>query len=265
MKRLALVAALLVAGSAQAELKKQPDGHYASPKRFMFEIKLGPYWPAIDSSAGVTGTPFQDLFTNQFTMPRPGVSPGVLTTLEFDWQFWQKFGSLAVGVSLGIYRKTTHEFLFPNNDPTLSCTVGSCTRSGDTTALTIVPAELLIIYRLDVLALRYRVPLVPYFKFGLAYGAWFIQNGAGGIPHVDINGQRLDGYGGSFGLGVHPGLAFMLDVIDPGTARVMDAELGINHTYLFCELNYLWLNGFGASNRLNVGSTAVNAGLGFEF
>jgi hypothetical protein len=64
---------------------------------------------------------------------------------------------------------------------------------------------------------------------------------------------------------LNPGGAFLLDVIDPSAAKTVDAELGINHTYLFCELHYADIRGFGASNKMNLSDLTLNAGLSFEF
>lgn len=255
-------------GSGSAPKRwENPGKNFVSPQWFAFELKFGPYTPALDSSDGLNGaTPFRDLFTNQYAKQPQTVSPSLLTTLELDFQFWHKFGSFAVAASVGFYRKTTHSFQYSDASGTAPCVYGSCTRSGDTTALNVVPVALMLVYRFDVLALRYKVPLVPYAKLGLAYAAWFIQNGAGGIVSIPKpGGGTYDGYGGTFGFVVQPGLALLLDVIDPGTARAMDAEIGINHTYLFCELNYANMNGFGQSNRLNLSDTTLNAGLAFEF
>jgi len=271
--RAAALALALVAATSSAALAKpmvgtpagkfgeRPSADYQSSQWFAFELKFSPYTPRIDQSAGVSGTPFQDLFTNQFKTPRDQVGPRLLTQLEFDVQFFHKFGSLGVGATIGFYRRTTHTFVATSP----SCEVPNCERSGDETAINIVPMSLLLVYRFDVLALRWKVPLVPYFKIGLAYYAWFIQNGSGGIATATIDGKKRDGYGGSFGWVLNPGIAFMLDVIDPRTARTMDAELGINHTYLFCELHYADVDGFRASDRMNLSDLTLNAGIAFEF
>jgi hypothetical protein len=247
-------------GTPPGKFGERASSDYQSSQWFAFELKFGPYTPRIDQSAGLTGTPFLDLFTNQYAEKRE-LGPRLLTQLEFDVQFFHKFGSLGVGATIGFYRRTTHTFVL--TDP--PCEIGSCQRSGDETALNVVPMSLLLVYRFDVLALRWRVPLVPYFKIGLAYYAWFIQNGSGGIATAFIDGQKRDGYGGSFGWVLNPGISFLLDVIDPRVARTMDAELGINHTYLFCELHYADVDGFRAGNRMNLSDLTLNAGIAFEF
>jgi hypothetical protein len=151
---------------------------------------------------------------------------------------------------------------------TVSCNakLKQCMRSGDETSLNILPLQLMLVYRFDVLALRYKVPFVPYMKVGLAYYIWWIQNGGGDIATVNAGpGKTVSGYGGTFGWTLNPGLAFLLDVIDPTAARVIDSELGINHTYVFAELNYANISGFGASDVLVLSDLTWTAGLAFEF
>jgi hypothetical protein len=258
-------------GTSTHGFNELPPPRHESPQWFALELKFSPYTPHIDQSAGLRAgeTPFADLFNSQRDSkgnPNPkGQQPGyrLLTTIEFDVQFLRRaFGNFGVGITTGIYRRTTHSFQL-NADGVTSCAVPNCTRSGDETALTIIPLSALFIYRFDLLANRYHVPLVPYVKVGLAYYIWIITNGGGGVSQ---GGQfKQSGYGGSFGFVLHPGLALQLDFIERGVAKTMDSEIGINHTYLFCELNYANVNGFGASNKMNLSDTMLNAGIAFEF
>jgi hypothetical protein len=248
---------------------------YHSSQWFAFELKMGSYSPNIDSSPGLNGaTPFSDLFNPQGTTGRP---PGrLLTQLEFDVQFYRIVGSFGFGASVGYYRRTTHSFQYPGGEPMVvngkvqSCVVGvDCVRSGDQTGLNVIPFEWMFVYRFDWLMLRYKVPFVPYFKIGLAYYVWIIENG-GGAGSIS-SWQRPDksdadaGYGGTWGWVLNPGLAFQLDIIDPGAARTMDAELGINHSYIFAELHWANIDGFGASNKMVLSDLTWNVGLAFEF
>jgi hypothetical protein len=247
--------------------------HYESSQWFAFELKFGPYSPDIDSSPGLNGAkPFSDLFNPQGTVGRP--KGQLLTQLEFDVQFLHKFGSLGVGASVGFYRRTTHAFQFDFNPATgtnnISCDAQAkqCVRSGDETALNVLPLALMLVYRFDVLALRYRVPLVPYLKIGIAYYIWWINNGGGfdSIATVNVSpGNSVGGWGGTFGWVLNPGLALLLDVFDPSAARTIDSELGINHTYVFAELNYANITGFGAPDKLVLSDLTWSCGLAFEF
>jgi hypothetical protein len=279
MSWLALVLGLLVAnagaaraapgeGRAPRRFGENASRDYRSPQHFAFELKFTPYTPAIDRSRGLNAgaTPFSDLFTSQTEPTRQDPKWQLLTQLEFDVQLFNKFGTLGIGATVGYYRRTTHSFEYTDATALSSCTFGSCVRSGDTTALNIIPLSLLVVYRFDVLAQRWRIPLVPYLKTGPAYSIWIIQNGAGGVAKATgSDGVEREGYGGTFGWVVHPGLALQLDFLDPSTARTLDAELGINHTHLFCELHYALIDGFGAADKLNLSGTTFSTGLAFEF
>jgi hypothetical protein len=285
-------------GGYNPSFGENPPRDYQSSQWFALEIKFGGYSPDIDSSPGLKGqTPFADLFNPQGTKGRPPWR--LLSSLEFDYQFFHRFGSLGIGHSVGFYRRTTHGFVFPldaNGKPVLDakgqpigCTVPNCVRSGDETGLNIIPLELMAVYRFDVLSLRYHVPLVPYVKLGLAYYLWWINNGNGFLSAAQFQPARPDGqptgqspttlkqqglppdpakqsgYGGTLGWVFNPGIALVLDVLDPTAARTLDTELGINHTYLFCEMHYADISGFGASDKLVLSDLSLNAGLAFEF
>lgn len=272
MRAAALIACLCAASSASAggvvgtsgsTFSENKPQNFESPQRFALEIKFGPYVPGIDSSPGLNGrTPFADLFNG-------GEKPAgfLLTTLEFDWQFLRKVGSLGVGLSLGFYRNTTKAFTYNDTNGTLvSCNVADCQQSGDDTALNVIPIQLMLVYRFDYLMQRWRVPFVPYFKVGLAYYIWAIQNGSGGIATFnEPDGTVSSGAGGTWGFVLHPGLSFLLDVIDRNAAHVMDSELGINHTHIFIEMNYANISNFGRDNTMVLSDLSFNAGLAFEF
>ena len=284
MKRLACCVVLLLAARASAEdaVGGNPPGfgenapqHFESPQRFAVELKFGPYSPNIDASQGVHGTPFADLFPPDPGKTRP---PGkLLTQVEFDYQFLRRsWGNFAIGNTAGYYRRTTHSFAYVTDpttgSPTTACTsgaTGNCVRSGDTTALNIVPLSILAVYRFDYLARRWKIPFVPYVKVGLAYYIWWIENGGGFLSIAQYTPpgatSSQGGWGGTFGWVAEPGGAFLLDVLDPSAAKIIDAELGINHTYLFCEFHYADVNGFGAAGKMNLSDTTLNAGIAFEF
>ena len=259
-----LASAKEMVGSSAPRFGENPGRRYESSQWFAFELKFSPYSPKIDESAGLNGkTPFADLFTEPGNHHRP--DSRLLTQLEFDFQFLHKHGSLGIGVTAGFARRTTHSFNYNDLAGTEACTIPNCTRSGDQTALNVMPFSLLLVYRWDWLALKHHVPLVPYLKIGLAYYVWWIENGSGSTSSVLTNGKKEDAYGGTFGWVVNPGLSFLLDIIDPSAARTIDAELGINHSYVFVELHYADVSGFGAKDKLTLSDTTFNCGLAFEF
>ncbi|MBK6847297.1 MAG: hypothetical protein IPG96_07045 [Proteobacteria bacterium] len=235
-----------------------PRRSYASPQSFALELKLGPYSPDLDSefaSKGTTATPFADLF---------GGGSAVLWQTEFDVQLWRGFGSIAIGGSAGYYSKAAAACRQGDaTDPAQVSCAGSANRvSGDSTRLTLVPLAALLIYRFDVLADRLNVPLVPYFKGGLNYTLWWMRNGSGSVSTATPPGgtTALRGQGGNLGWQLAGGLALRLDALEPSAARRLDADYGVNHSYLFGELVHV------ESKRLpDVGDTTFSAGIAFEF
>jgi hypothetical protein len=258
-----------VEGQVAPEFGEKPRQNYESSQWFALELKFGPYSPDIDSSPGLNSHPFADLFNPADKHHgRPGGR--LLTQIEFDFQFLHRsWGSLGIGHTLGYYRRFTHAVNYIHGDTMTPCSLekGECVASGDITALNIIPLSILAVYRFDYLARRYKIPFVPYVKAGLAYYIWWIENGSGGVAtyRVPMTTQTDSGYGGTFGWVLNPGLAFLLDVIDPSAARTMDAELGINHTYLFFEMHYADITGFGAPNKMTLSDLTWNTGITFEF
>ena len=283
--RLSLLVFIALAGSVTPALanEKHVGGatdfdettptRFQSPQRFMLELKFSPYSPRIDHSAGLNGqTPFADLFNKQSAKKGSQPANRLLGGVEFDVQFLHRdWGNLGVGITTSFYRRTTHSFQL-NADGT-SCTVPSCVRSGDQTALNVLPLSALFVYRLDVLANKYHFPLVPYFKVGIGYYVWWVEDGGGSLstatyprPTTANPKPKTDSaYGGTFGYVLNPGLALQLDFIERSVARTLDAEIGVNHTYLFAELHYADIRGFGAKDKLNLSDTTFSAGLAFEF
>jgi hypothetical protein len=238
---------------------------YHSPQHFALEFKFGLYSPHIDNTSGLTGRPFAEEFNSQ-TADNPAAQPKgqPLFTLEFDWQFWHRFGSLALAASLGYNGRKTHSFQYIDNQATPCTPTVNCVRSTDTNTLNIMPITLMLVYRFDVLALRWSVPVVPYLKVGLAYYFWFMQAGDGSLSKsLDGKSQAI---GGVPGWVLQPGIAIMLDAIDKRAGAVLDTELGINHVYVFGELNYADVTGLGIfKDKINLSDTTWNVGLAFEF
>ncbi len=256
------LAGLLLLGTAQAQnLEKDP---LPRATHFALEIKMGAYSPDIDSSPGLGGKkPFSDLFG------AGGERPGgaLISSLEFDWQLLHgAFGSLGIGGGVGFSRRSAQAFEYDRSTGQyVSCQLSSCTRSGDTTALSVMPITLELVYRFDLIALRTYVPIVPYLKGGVGYYLWWIENGSGSIATYNSNGMSDRGIGGTFGLVAHPGVALLLDRFDEATARTVRSEIGIQHTYAFGELHYAWVNGFNSSTKMVLSDLTWNAGLAFEF
>jgi hypothetical protein len=104
--------------------------------------------------------------------------------------------------------------------------------------------------------------VVPYGKVGLSYTLWQITDANGDVARSD-DGHK--GRGGTPGWQAAGGVALLLDFIDPGSARALDSDTGVNHTYLFAEIGRYEASGLGRKNALHVGDTTWVAGLMFEF
>jgi hypothetical protein len=279
-----LLGGLLWSAPAAAELQE-------SPQHFAFELKFGPYVPHLDDAAWLNGrTPFSDHFGDAGDV-KGSLPPRVLLTMaELDYQFWNKFGILSIGLEGGYFQNETAAFTLhtvtsggvttqqtcqvsANPDGTRNYSYGGVTRnyfqdciSGDSDYLRVVPLALMLIYRFDVLDKRLRVPIIPYMKVGFAYYIWWFGNSNSFTAQMaDGQGGKSATIGGSMGVVLHPGLSIDLSALDPRAARSIDQELGLNRVAAFAELNAALVNGFGRDRVMNLSDTSFTAGLSFEF
>jgi hypothetical protein len=255
----------LVAGSAQAQVSVSHEERqgtsfgenpgYQTPKDWALELRFGPYRPNVDSEFSGGASPYNAVF---------GGKRHLMSGMELDWQVFQAFGTLAVGAAFGYYKVTANAFVL--DATTGKCvpdpkTTSGCEVSGDKTSLRLVPISLLAVYRFDVAAERWKIPLVPYGKLGLNYTFWQVTDGNGNVPHA-MGGK---GSGGTAGWQAAAGVSLLLDFLDPSAARNLDMETNINHSYLFFEWNRVDATGLGMSNKLHVGDSRWVLGLMFEF
>ncbi|MBS2031617.1 MAG: hypothetical protein JST54_27220 [Deltaproteobacteria bacterium] len=211
----ALLALALGANDAALSVTDNSGVHTESPITGMWSFSLGGYTPQVDSEPGLTAAPYQQAFDNHSIL---------LFEAEWDRELWQRFGSLALGVSAG-YGEIYGKGMFASNGAT----------SSDNTALKVVPLKLLGTYNFNVLARRYGVPLVPFAKGGIVWELYRITNGAGDT--ATAGGDT--GQGGRWGWEGDLGLALMLDWFDPTLAKNFDIDVGVNHTYFFAEFRYM--------------------------
>jgi len=261
---LVLATGTLLAGSAHAQavhyddslVEDRPDEVWnGSPREFAIEARFGLYTPNVDSEFGNT-TPHADVFGSK---RRP------MWQLELDWEFLEEFGTLSLGGVIGYYKenaqackltgwKTDGTCPVVKNDPTSG-------PSGDNTGLRLIPLAVLLVYRLDEAATRWKIPLVPYAKIGLNYTIWTITNGNGDVAWS--GGKK--GQGGTMGWQAAVGLSLQLDFLDPGASREFDSDSGVNHTYAFFELDHVDGSGLYRKDVLRVGDNTWFTGLMFEF
>jgi hypothetical protein len=242
--------ALLAAapGPAAAQTILRDVQSYRSPQRFMLELRFGPYSPDVDGEFGGRATPHKDFF---------GSKRRLMTQIEVDYQFFQAFGTAAIGLSLGYFREQGLAWAEPPPGQEVT------ERTGDQSRLSLYPVALLGVYRADQLWRRLRIPLVPYVKVGLNYTFWSVYDGNDRVATASNGIGR--GRGGTWGWQAAAGLSFVMNVIDPGSARELDSETGINNTQLFFEMARFDVSGLGQQHRLQVGDTTWLMGLGFEF
>ncbi len=210
-----------------------------------FELKFGPYRPAVDENPSLNGQPYHDVF-NDDTM--------FLTALEVDWQFIHPPGfSLGLGGGLGFMQAYAKSLTLEGRS------------DADYTVLNVMPFVLLLVARVDVLPEYLNVPIVPYLKFGFNWYFWWVL---GGGDVATVNDER--GRGGTLGWQVTPGLAFQLDPLDRSAARTFDNEVGVNHSYIFVEILWAFVDRFGNEDYMNLSTNTfanatVLAGLALEF
>jgi len=245
-----LVVATLSLGAARGANAQVATsrGSYESPQRFALELRFGPYLPEVDDEFGPGVTPYRNFF---------GSDRGLMSQIELDYQFFNLSGTAAIGLSLGYFRDTGKSFVEPGPGQTAT------ERSGDSSRLSLFPTALMLVYRADQAYRLWRIPVVPYAKIGINYTLWRISDGNGLIAEGGTLGGK--GRGGTLGWQGAVGVSLVLDFIDPGAARNLDGESGINRTHLFIELAKFSVSGLGQEGRLHVGDTTWLAGLLFEF
>jgi hypothetical protein len=245
-------AALLVFSMILLGLASSAKAYVPSPQYGAFELKFGPYKPAVDRAPGV-GNPYASTF---------GDKSMFLTQLELSWQFWHPPGfSLGVGGGVGFMQAYAKSKTESGND------------SADYTVLNVIPFYGVLVLRVDVLADYLGIPLVPYGKVGLDWYYWWGLNG-GQLESASICDEsgcaNKKAKGGTLGWHAGPGLMFRLDQLDERTARTFDNELGVNHSYLFVEIMWAYITGFGRKGYLdlstdNFAQATFLVGLALEF
>jgi hypothetical protein len=226
---------------------------YESPQNFAFELRIGPYHPRVDTAPELGNKgPYQAIF---------GDSTRWAIEAEFDWQAWRipHVGTLGPGVSVGY---TSSSALAPLVTP-----VNGQALSGETTSLTIFPTYLVAVLRVDVLNRELHIPLVPYVKGGLGLAFWEATNSGGTSCYAPAHSTSpcVSGYGKTWGCDLAVGLSLDLNFLDRRTSQGFDNATGVNHTFIFGELQDYNLTGLFQSTALYVGNHNWVAGLGFEF
>jgi hypothetical protein len=258
-----------VAGQGNHELtdtlaKKKGPKRYDSPQRFALEVKFGPYLPEIDRKYGGDGLgPYANVYGETDEDGRATGQPkkGFYGAIAIEYQIVNLAGPLGIGFQWSMFRDKAQALLA---DPPAE---GSVRSEADTTRFSTMPLALQAVYRFELLADRWRIPLVPYAKFGLNYSFWWSKNGSGKISTIkDDEGNVIDkARGGAWGFQGNFGGMLRLDWLERGEARNLDRITGINHTYVFGEFQFSRVNNFGRKNSINLGDATWLVGLAIEF
>jgi len=170
-----------------------------SPHWYAFELRLGPYVPASENDA------FKQTF---------GSDRGWMLGFELDVTLWHipYLGTINVGAGWGRAKYDAKAFDAAGG------------RAGEKTEFILYPMSALGVLRIDALARYARVPVTFAGKLGYDFVRW--RGDTGG---------RLDDSGLNMGLRWGAQAALELDFFEQDSARTLDQEFGINHTFLFGE------------------------------
>ncbi len=246
------------AAQAQSHIPDNDWRHKSRPyeepaeTQFAFEIRFGPYWPAVDDEPALGGaTPYADTF---------GDTPNFYFGLEFDWMPLRipYVGMLGPGFGWGYTWASANARLTGCSGAAADC------ESDDITSLTIMPMHLSAVLRGDELMRRTGVPIVPYAKFGPAVGVWSAAKSSGDAK-VTVDGQEVSGEGATWGLHLALGGMVALNWLDTSSAGRLRETTGIGHVYVFGEWMDSILTGFGSGDQMYVGSSTFVCGLAGDF
>lgn len=253
-----------LARQSEVNLDAEPKarrGRYkppGSPQRFLIAIKAGPYTPNVDQAYNGPGFgPYATVFgkTNDAGLTTGPPAPSVMIGLGFEWQFFYLAGPFLLGTDIGVtWDRANAPYANPPDEDHLRS-------AADRVEFGMVPIALQVGYRFELLADRYRIPIVPFAKVGPVYSFWWSLDGDGNVSQNDTG----KGHGGVWGWQINAGGMLRLDFIEPGTAKKLDQYSGINHTYLFGELQYSRIDNFGVGNSIRLGDVTGFAGFAFEF
>lgn len=217
-------------GTADTQGQTELDPHlkpatrkFESPERFFLELHGGPY------------TIFPGESWNMFA---DDLGPALTAKLDGIVYRMPKIFYVTLGGSVGWTRFAANA-LDEEGKPV-----------AEETTLTLVPLSASAQVRVDALPRLLHIPVLLAARVG-----W-------GFYHWDTNTGLIDNAEGwSVGPVLGAQVALDLDTFEPGGARALDEEWGINHTYIFAEV----LHFATTSKSLPVGGTNWTAGLGFVF
>ena len=204
-------------------LLKPAHRRIESPERFFLELKGGP-------SKIFSGTKY-DVFAND---------SGPSWAAQLDAIAWRLPKTLYItgGGSLGTISYAAN------------AVVADGTAATEQTTLSLIPIIGMIGVRVDALPRRLKVPIIVTARIGWNWTHWNTDTG----KVNDASGWALGPY-------YNAQVALDLDTFEPGGARALDEEWGINHTYVFAEISHYATT----KKSLPIGGTTWKLGLGLAF
>jgi hypothetical protein len=220
-------------GSSDTQAQTQLDPHlkpaarrFESPERFVLEVRGGPYTVFANNKT------YGDFFRND-SGPNLGAQlDGIVYRIP-------KIFYVALGGSVSYLNYSGKAVARSTGAPT-----------AEQTTLALVPLTATATIRLDLLPRRFGIPVIFGARLGWEWAHWDTNTGA-----------RDDAGGWALGPVIAGQVALDLDTFEPGGARALDEEWGINHTFLFGEVFHF----APTSKSLQVGGTHWMVGLGFVF
>lgn len=218
-------------GTANTQEQSQLDPEHRpawrkieSPERFFLELKGGPY-------NLFRGEPYADVFESDSGPLFQAQLEGILFRLPRVLYVTAGGGIGTMGFSAPA--------LGESGEPTT-----------EETTLRMIPMTASATLRVDVLPRRLGIPLIVAGRIGWRWTQW------------DTNtGQIDDAAGWSLGPVFTGQVALDLDTFEPGGARALDEEWGINHTFLLGEVSYHATT----EKSLPIGGFSWAIGLGVAF
>jgi hypothetical protein len=195
-----------------------------SPERFFLELKGGPYYL-------FSGEPYGDVFGGDSGPSFSAQLEGIVFRMPRTFY-------VTAGGSIG-YAAFAAAAIGEDGQPT-----------AEETTLSLVPLTASATLRVDVLPRRLGIPVIFAARAGWRWTQW------------DTNTGKIDDAAGwSLGPVFTGQVALDLDSFEPGGARALDEEWGINHTFLLAEVSY-----YATTDKsLPVGGTSWSIGLGVAF
>jgi hypothetical protein len=207
------------------------------------ELRLSGYRPRLDAEFHGSASPYANAF---------GDGRAYLGSVHIGKEVWRGFGILEVGAGAGFGQLHGHGLLEDGS------------RSADTTLLRVLPLSLTLTYRLDDVASRWGIPLVPYARVALQRYLWWVKNGAGGTS----SWSGVAGSGATDGYALTAGVALPLGALDPTLSRDLHQNAGLHDVFLFADATKSVIDDFGSRTSWDLSDATQlrwSAGLLFTF